>query len=85
MTQLVTLAAITCVMRGGRHRCIRYHCIAFDCTPGSPILLLPRSIEDIESYRIVMVGEVTPAQSEEVRKIREMFDFDKENRHLYTM
>jgi hypothetical protein len=92
MTQLVTLAALTRVMRGGRHRCIRSHCIAFDCTPGPPILLLPRSIEDIESYRVVMVGEFTPAQSEKVRKmhrvrnrnVREVFEFYKQNNHLYT-
>ncbi|KAG6954628.1 hypothetical protein JG687_00011702 [Phytophthora cactorum] len=41
-------------MRGGRHRCIRWHCLAFDCTPGPPLLLLPRSLEDVTSYRIVM-------------------------------
>ncbi|KAG6945653.1 hypothetical protein JG687_00017152 [Phytophthora cactorum] len=41
-------------MRGGRHRCIRSHCIAFDCTPAPPILLLPRSIQEVKSYRVVM-------------------------------
>ncbi|KAF1784372.1 hypothetical protein GQ600_26894 [Phytophthora cactorum] len=34
MTQLVSIVALTRVMRGGRHRCIRSHCIAFDSSPG---------------------------------------------------
>lgn len=92
MTQFGSVVAITRVMRGGMRRCIRSHCIAFDCTPGPPILLLPPSIEDMTSYRVVMVGEFTPAQSEKVQKmhrirnqkVREVFKFYKDNNHLYT-
>jgi hypothetical protein len=92
MTQLVSIVAITRVMRGGRHRCIRSHCMAFDCTPGPPILLLPRSIEDVASYRVVMVGEFTSEQTTKVRKmhrirngkVRDLFKFFKENNHLYA-
>jgi hypothetical protein len=70
-------------MRGGRHRSIRSHCIAFDCTPGPPILFLPRSIEDVASYRVVMVGEFTSEQTSKVRKmhrirnikVRELLEF----------
>ncbi|KAF1778538.1 hypothetical protein GQ600_18500 [Phytophthora cactorum] len=69
MTQLSTVAATTRVMRRGRHRCIRSHCLAFDCTPGPPLLLLPRSLEDVTSYRVVMVGDFTEGQ---VRKVRKM-------------
>ncbi|KAG6944833.1 hypothetical protein JG688_00016889 [Phytophthora aleatoria] len=69
MTQLVSIVALTRVMRGGRHRCIRSHCIAFDSSPGPPILLLPRSIDDVASFRVVLVGEFTPSQSSKVRKM----------------
>jgi hypothetical protein len=37
MTQLCSVGAMTRVMPGGRHRCIRSHCVAFDCTPGPPV------------------------------------------------
>jgi hypothetical protein len=41
MTQLATICSMTRVMRGGRHRCIRSHCVGFDATPGPPVSLLP--------------------------------------------
>ncbi|KAF1784291.1 hypothetical protein GQ600_23980 [Phytophthora cactorum] len=69
MTQLVSIVALTRVMRGGRHRCIRSYCIAFDSSPGPPILLLPRSIEYVASFRVVLVGEFTPSPSSKVRKM----------------
>jgi hypothetical protein len=82
---------MTRVMRGGRHRCIRSHCVAFDCTPGPPITLLPRSIRDVTSYRVVMVGDFTEGQLMKVRKmhrvraqvVREVFDFYKNFNALY--
>jgi hypothetical protein len=49
MTQLASILAVTRVMRGGRHRCIRSHCIAFDCTPGPPFCYC-HAIEDVSSY-----------------------------------
>ncbi|KAF1788710.1 hypothetical protein GQ600_21049 [Phytophthora cactorum] len=69
VTRLVCMVALTRVVRGGRHRCIQSHCIAFDCTPASPILLLPRSIQEVKSYRVVMVGAFTPIQAEKARKM----------------
>ncbi|GMF09515.1 unnamed protein product [Phytophthora lilii] len=93
MTQLASIGAMTRVMRGGRHRCIRSHCVAFDCTPGPPITLLPRSLGDVESYRVVMVGEFTEAQAQtkKIKKIhrirnelvRNVFNFYKTYNHLY--
>ncbi|KAF1782178.1 hypothetical protein GQ600_27192 [Phytophthora cactorum] len=91
MTQLVSIVALTRVMRGGRHRCIRSHCIAFDFLRAT-ILLLPRSIEDVASFRVVLVGEFTPSQSSKLRKmhrirnlkVRDMFKFYRENNHLYA-
>ncbi|POM71051.1 LOW QUALITY PROTEIN: Hypothetical protein PHPALM_12432 [Phytophthora palmivora] len=56
LTQLSTLSAITRVMRGGHHRCIRSLCITSDCTPGLPLQLLPRSLAYVKSYRIVMTS-----------------------------
>jgi hypothetical protein len=92
MTQLASIMAMTCVMRGGRHRCIRSHCIAFDCTPGPPASLLPRSMDDVSSYRVVLVGELTSAQATRVRKmhnirnkrVRELMAYYKMNNHLYA-
>ncbi|GMF25955.1 unnamed protein product [Phytophthora lilii] len=91
MTQLASIGAMTRVMRGGRHRCIRSHCVAFDCTPGPPITLLPRSLGDVESYRVVMVGEFTEAQTKKIKKmhrirnelVRNVFNFYKTYNHLY--
>jgi hypothetical protein len=79
-------------LRGGRHRCIRSHCIAFDCTPAPPILLLPRSIRDVDSFRVVMVREFTPVQAEKVRKlhrilnckVRDVFRVYEANNQLYA-
>ncbi|KAG6969454.1 hypothetical protein JG687_00003206 [Phytophthora cactorum] len=90
-TQVSTVAATTRVMRGGRHRCIRWHCLAFDCTPGPPLLLLPRSLEDVTSYRIVMAGYFTEGQVRKVRKmhrnrngiVRGVFSFYKTHNNLY--
>ncbi|KAG1684317.1 hypothetical protein DVH05_028637 [Phytophthora capsici] len=92
ITQLVSMAAITRVMRGGLHRCIRSHCLAFDCTPGPPITLLPRSIDDVSSYRVVMVGEFTDKQVGKVKKmhrirnqhVKDVFNFYKTYNPLYS-
>ncbi|KAF1785722.1 hypothetical protein GQ600_4960 [Phytophthora cactorum] len=42
LRMLVSIIALTRVMRGECYRCIRSHYIAFDCSPGPPIVLLPR-------------------------------------------
>jgi len=88
---LTSMSAITRVMRGGQHRCIRSHCLAFDCTPGAPISMLPRSIKDVTSYRVVMVGEFTREQASKVKKmhrvrnqqVRDVFNFYKAFTRLY--
>ncbi|GMF12525.1 unnamed protein product [Phytophthora lilii] len=56
MTQLTNVSAMARVMRGGRHKCIRSHCIAFDCKPAPFASLLPRSLEEVAAYRVVLVG-----------------------------
>jgi hypothetical protein len=92
MTQLVQIAATTRVMRGGRHRCIRSHCIAYDCTPAPPVCLLPRSMNDVVSYRVVLVGVFTSPQAAQVRKmhrirkqqVHDVFAFYKQYNHLYA-
>ncbi|ETL31819.1 hypothetical protein L916_15460, partial [Phytophthora nicotianae] len=92
MTQLTNVVAMTRVMRGGHHRCIRSHCIAFDCTPGPPVTLLPLPLEDVVSYRVVLVGHFTAAQLEQVHKmhrirngaVQDLFAFYKINNHLYA-
>ncbi|KAG6947671.1 hypothetical protein JG688_00015440 [Phytophthora aleatoria] len=33
LRMLVSIVALTRVMRGGQHRCIRSHCIAFNWSP----------------------------------------------------
>ncbi|KAF1784370.1 hypothetical protein GQ600_14432 [Phytophthora cactorum] len=87
MTQLVSIVALTRVMRD-----------ALDLTVSllillrATILLLPRSIEDVASFRVVLVGEFTPSQSSKLRKmhrirnlkVRDMFKFYRENNHLYA-
>ncbi|KAG6958779.1 hypothetical protein JG688_00010361 [Phytophthora aleatoria] len=91
MTQLTSVTAMTRAMREGRHQCIRSHCIAFDCTPGPPVSLFPRSVDAVISYRVVMVGELTAAQVEHVQKlhrirnrqVQDLFAFYKANNHLY--
>ncbi|KAF1780398.1 hypothetical protein GQ600_21305 [Phytophthora cactorum] len=48
------------------------HSIALSCFrlhPRTTLLLLPRSLEDVTSYRVVMVGDFTEGQ---VRKVRKM-------------
>ncbi|GMF49278.1 unnamed protein product [Phytophthora fragariaefolia] len=54
-------------MRGGKHRCIRSNCMAFDATPSPPAYILPRSLDDALSYRVVLAGEMTQAQDVKVR------------------
>lgn len=69
MTQLVSVIAITRVMRGGAHRAIRSHCLAFDATPGPPAMLLPTPMRGVTSYRVVMAGPFTSIQQARVRKM----------------
>ncbi|KAG6971399.1 hypothetical protein JG687_00002082 [Phytophthora cactorum] len=59
---------MTRVMQGGRHRCISSHCIAFDCTPGPPVTRLPRSIQYVLSYRVVLIGDITEGDMLKARK-----------------
>jgi hypothetical protein len=92
MTQLVTIGAMTRVMRGGCHRCIRSHCIAFDCTPGPPVTLLPRSISEVSEFRVAIVGELTEAQMEKVKGLHQIrtrmlsgaYDFYTRNNNFYS-
>ncbi|OWY98326.1 hypothetical protein PHMEG_00030934 [Phytophthora megakarya] len=92
MTQLAHITALTRVMRGGRHRCIRSHCIAFDCKPGPPVCLLPRMMNNVVSYRVLLVGEFTTQQAAQVRRmhrvrqqeVRDLFAFYMQHNHLYA-
>ncbi|GMG16352.1 unnamed protein product [Phytophthora fragariaefolia] len=59
-------------MRGGRHRCICSHCLEFDCIPGAPVSLLPRSIDNGSSYRVGLVGDFTEGQIAKVKKCIEL-------------
>ncbi|KAG3195254.1 hypothetical protein PC128_g8648 [Phytophthora cactorum] len=63
---------MTRVMWGGRHRCIRSHCMAFDSTPGPPMSILPRSLDGVTSYRAVMVGDFTEGLMSKVSKIHQI-------------
>jgi hypothetical protein len=69
MTQIVSIIAVTRVMRGGAHRAIRSHCLAFDSTPGPAIAFLPTSIHNITSYRVVLAGPFTTEQQARVRRM----------------
>jgi hypothetical protein len=76
----------------GRHRCIRSHSIVFDCTPGPPLSLLPRSISEVSTFRVSMVGDFTEEQTRKVKKmheirvqrVRDVFDFYRLNNCLYA-
>jgi hypothetical protein len=79
ITQPVSVVAVTRVMRGGAHRSIRSHCLAFDCTPGPAATLLPIQPDCISTYRVVMAGPFTSEQQARVRKmhrIRRQVDDD---------
>jgi hypothetical protein len=92
MTQLVSIPAMTRVMRGGQHRCIRSHCIAFDCAPAPPVALLPRSINECSNFRVALVGDFTEAPTKIVRKmhairgqrVQDVFNFYKVSNCMYS-
>lgn len=49
MTHIVSVVALTRVMRGGVHRSIRSHCMAFDATTGPPDTLLPTTLDKLSA------------------------------------
>ncbi|OWZ15364.1 hypothetical protein PHMEG_00011004 [Phytophthora megakarya] len=69
MTQTVMISAVTRVMRGGSHRAIRSHCIAFDSVQGPAATLLPTSARNISCYRGVMASPFTTEQQARVRQM----------------
>ncbi|RLN89653.1 hypothetical protein BBJ28_00021477, partial [Nothophytophthora sp. Chile5] len=69
MTQLISVVAVTRVMRGGAHRAIRSHCLTFDATPGPAATLLPAQIREVSSYRVVLAGPFTTVQQARIRKM----------------
>ncbi|KAG6946839.1 hypothetical protein JG688_00015818, partial [Phytophthora aleatoria] len=69
LTQPVSVVAFTRVMRGGKHRCISSHCMAFDATPCPPACLLPRSLNSDSTYRVVLAGEMTELQKAKICKM----------------
>ncbi|OWY90616.1 hypothetical protein PHMEG_00041178, partial [Phytophthora megakarya] len=91
MTQTVMISAVTRVMRGGSHRAIRSHCIAFDSVPGPAATLLPTSARNISCYRVVMAGPFTTEQQACVRQmhlihravVEDLLAFYCENNELY--
>ncbi|KAE9052495.1 hypothetical protein PR003_g571 [Phytophthora rubi] len=92
ITQPVSVVAVTRVMRGGPHRSIRSHCLAFDCTPGPTATLQPIQPDRISTYRVVMAGPFTSEQQARVRKMhrirRQVVDdllrFYKQHNPLYA-
>ncbi|KAE9257986.1 hypothetical protein PF002_g517 [Phytophthora fragariae] len=92
ITQPVSVVAVTRVMRGGAHRSIRSHCLAFDCTPGPTTTLQPIQPDRISTYRVVMAGPFTSEQQARVRKMhrirRQVVDdllrFYKQHNPLYA-
>ncbi|KAE9346927.1 hypothetical protein PR003_g7193 [Phytophthora rubi] len=62
ITQPVSVVAVTRVMRGGAHRFIRSHCLAFDCAPAPAATLLPIQPDCISTYRVVLAGPFTTEQ-----------------------
>ncbi|ETI34165.1 hypothetical protein F443_19275 [Phytophthora nicotianae P1569] len=92
MTELATVCSMTRVMRGGRHRCIRSHCVVFDSTPGPPVTLLPRSVQELDCFRVALVGDFTDEQKLKVRRMHRIrsplvtavMGFYKKNNHLYS-
>jgi hypothetical protein len=69
MTQTVSVVAVTRVMRGGSHRAIRSHCLAFDATPGPAATLLPIPVRSVSSYRVMLAGPFTTEQQARVRQM----------------
>jgi hypothetical protein len=69
MTQTVSVVAVTRVIRGGAHRAIRSHCLAFDATPGPAATLLPIPVGSVSSYRVVLAGPFTTDQHARVRQM----------------
>jgi hypothetical protein len=92
MTQTVSIVAVTRVMRGGVHRSIRSHCLAFDCTPGPAATLLPIPVDDATSYRVVLAGPFTTEQQARVRQmhrvrrpvVEQVLRFYKRHNALYN-
>lgn len=74
MTQMVTVVAQTRIMRGGQHRAIRSHCMVFDSIPGPPVTLLPRRVDSLSSYSIVLAGPFTDEQTSHIRKMHRVRD-----------
>lgn len=62
----------TRIMRGGRYRAIRSHCMVFDSTPGPPATLLPRRIDRESPLKVVLAGPFTTAQSDRIRKLHQV-------------
>lgn len=91
LTQPVSVVAFTRVMRGGKHRCIRSHCMAFDATPCPPACLLPRSLNAERAYRVVLAGEMTELQVDKIRKmhlirqqvVKDALEFYKKENQLF--
>jgi hypothetical protein len=92
MTQLVSVIGLTRVMRGGSHRSIRSHCMAFDATPGPPATLLPRSLDKLSAYKVVLAGSITDQQLRTIRnlhtvrgsKVESLLRFYKAKNHFYA-
>jgi hypothetical protein len=91
MVQLVTNVTQTRVIRGGCHCAIQSHCLVYEAIPGPPATLLPRRVDKMSKYKIVLAGPVTSAQSEKVRKLHcvrgsvvsGLLEFLLANNHFY--
>ena len=91
MTQLATVVAQTRVMRGGHHRAIRSHCMVFDASDCPAATCLPRRLDEDSSYRVILAGSFTDAQTSAIRHmhdvresvVRELLQFYKRNNCFY--
>jgi hypothetical protein len=79
-------------MRGGAHRSIRSHCLAFDCTPAPAATLLSIQPDCISTYRVMLAGPFTMEQQVRVRQmhriqrqvVNDLLQFYKQHNPLYA-
>ncbi|OWZ20360.1 hypothetical protein PHMEG_0005232 [Phytophthora megakarya] len=74
-------------MRGGAHRSMCSHGMAFDATPGPPATLLPATLDKLSSYKIAVKGAARKNATLHVVRgnaVQTLLAFYKQNNHFYT-
>lgn len=69
MTQVISAVAVSRVIRGGAHRAIRSHCLAFDAMSGPAATLSPARMGGVAAYRVVLAGPFTTEQQARIWKM----------------